>query len=128
MNIENSHEPRRVLLVDDHIESIVSVGKLLEAYGYEVRMAFNGLQAVSTAVRFRPDVAFIDLSLPMLDGYGVARQLRAMPETRDATLIALTGWGADDVMDEVRDAGFDLHIVKPLSFDAMLAALATVRA
>ena len=128
MNIENSHDPRRVLLVDDHIESIVSVGKLLEAYGYEVRMAFNGLQAVSTAVRFRPDVAFIDLSLPMLDGYGVAKQLRAMPETRDATLIALTGWGADDVMTEVRDAGFDLHIVKPLSFDAMLAALATVRA
>ena len=128
MNIENSHEPRRVLLVDDHIESIVSAGKLLEAYGYEVRMAFNGLQAVSTAVRFRPDVAFIDLSLPMLDGYGVAKQLRAMPETRDARLIALTGWGADDVMTEVRDAGFDLHIVKPLSFDAMLAALATVRA
>ena len=117
-----------MLLVDDHIESIVSAGKLLEAYGYEVRMAFNGLQAVSTAVRFRPDVAFIDLSLPMLDGYGVAKQLRAMPETRDATLIALTGWGADDVMTEVRDAGFDLHIVKPLSFDAMLAALATVRA
>lgn len=117
-----------MLLVDDHIESIVSVGKLLEAYGYEVRMAFNGLQAVSTAVRFQPDVAFIDLSLPMLDGYGVAKQLRAMPETRDATLIALTGWGADDVMTEVRDAGFDLHIVKPLSFDALLAALATVRA
>ena len=128
MNIENAHEPRRVLLVDDHIESIVSVGRLLEAYGYEVRMAFNGLQAVSTAVRFRPDVAFVDISLPMLDGYGVARQLRAMPETRDATLIALTGWGADDVMTEVRDAGFDLHIVKPLSFDALLAALATVRA
>jgi len=128
MNIENAHEPRRVLLVDDHLESVASVARLLETYGYEVRVAFNGLQAVSTAVRFRPEVAFIDLSLPLLDGYGVARQLRAMPETREATLIALTGWGADDVMTEVRDAGFDLHIVKPLSFDALLAALATVRA
>lgn len=128
MTIENAHDPRRVLLVDDHIESIVNAGKLLEAYGYEVRMAFNGLQAVSTAVAFRPDVALIDLSLPLLDGYGVAKRLRAMPETRDATLIALTGWGADDVMTEARDAGFDLHIVKPLSFDALLAALATVGA
>jgi len=118
----------RVLLVDDHMESVVSIGRLLRAQGYQVRAALGGVEAVSAAIDFLPDVALIDLSLPVLDGFAVARKLRSMPSTRGAFLIALTGWDSDDVVERARSAGFDRHIVKPVSLDAMLAVLSAARA
>jgi CheY-like chemotaxis protein len=118
----------RVLLVDDHVESVVSVGRLLRAQGYQVRAALSGIEAVSAAVDFLPDVALIDLSLPLLDGFAVARKLRSMPSTRGTYLIALTGWDSEDIIERARSAGFDRHIVKPLSNDAMRAVLAEVQA
>lgn len=118
----------RVLLVDDHVESVVSVGRLLRAQGYQVRAALSGVEAVSAAVDFLPDVALIDLSLPLLDGFAVARKLRSMSSTRGTYLIALTGWDSEDIVERARSAGFDRHIVKPLSNDAMRAVLAEVQA
>jgi CheY-like chemotaxis protein len=118
----------RVLLVDDHVESVVSVGRLLRAQGYQVRAALSGIEAVSSAVDFLPDVALIDLSLPLLDGFAVARKLRSMSSTKGTYLIALTGWDSDDIVERARSAGFDRHIVKPLSNDAMRAVLAEVQA
>jgi CheY-like chemotaxis protein len=118
----------RVLLVDDHVESVVSVGRLLRAQGYQVRAALSGIEAVSAAVDFLPDVALIDLSLPLLDGFAVARKLRSMSSTRGAYLIALTGWDSEDIVERARSAGFDRHIVKPISNDAMRAVLAEVQA
>jgi two-component system, sensor histidine kinase len=117
----------RILLVDDHVESVVSVGRLLRAQGFQVQAALSGPEAVSSAAAFRPDVALIDLSLPVLDGFAVAQELRAMPATKGMFLIALTGWDSDDVVARARAAGFDRHIVKPLSLDAMLAVLAVAR-
>ncbi len=118
----------RVLLVDDHMESVISVGRLLRSQGHRVQAALSGAEAVSSAAAFRPDVALIDLSLPVLDGFAVAQELRAMPATRSAFLIALTGWDSDEVAARARAAGFDRHIVKPLSLDAMLAVLSAARA
>jgi len=80
----------RVLLVDDHVESVLSVGRLLRSQGYQVRAALSGIEAVSAAVDFLPDVALIDLSLPLLDGFAVARKLRSMSSTRATFLVALT--------------------------------------
>jgi CheY-like chemotaxis protein len=118
----------RVLLVDDHVESVVSVGRLLRSQGYQVRAALSGIEAVSAAVDFLPDVALIDLSLPLLDGFAVARKLRSMSSTRATFLIALTGWDSEDIVERARSAGFDRHIVKPLSFDAMRAVLSEAHA
>jgi len=118
----------RVLLVDDHVESVVSVGRLLRAQGYQVRAALSGIEAVSSAVDFLPDVALIDLSLPLLDGFAVARKLRSMSSTRGTYLIALTGWDSEDIVERARSAGFDRHIVKPISNDTMRAVLAEVQA
>jgi CheY-like chemotaxis protein len=118
----------RVLLVDDHVESVVSVGRLLRAQGYQVRAALSGIEAVAAAVDFLPDVALIDLSLPLLDGFAVARKLRSMSSTRGTYLIALTGWDSEDIVERARSAGFDRHIVKPLSNDAMRVVLAEVQA
>jgi CheY-like chemotaxis protein len=118
----------RILLADDHVESVISVGRLLRSQGHHVQAALSGAEAVSSAAAFHPDVALIDLSLPVLDGYAVAQELRAMPATKSAFLIALTGWDSDDVVARARAAGFDRHIVKPLSLDAMLAVLSAARA
>jgi CheY-like chemotaxis protein len=117
-----------VLLVDDHVESVVSVGRLLRSQGYQVRAALSGIEAVSAAVDFLPDVALIDLSLPLLDGFAVARKLRSMSSTRATFLIALTGWDSEDIVARARSAGFDRHVVKPVSFDAMRAVLSEAHA
>jgi CheY-like chemotaxis protein len=118
---------RRVLLVDDHLDSASSIGRLLNSLGYEVCVALDGHDALYCAARFQPDVALVDLSLPGIDGYGVAEGMRAMRETRSTLLIAMTGWSADAVEDQARAAGFDLHLVKPVSLDALTQALATTR-
>lgn len=117
----------RILLVDDHMESVISVGRLLRSQGHQVQAALSGAEAVSSAAAFHPDVALIDLSLPILDGFAVAQELRAMPATQRTFLIALTGWDSDEVAARARAAGFDRHIVKPLSLDAMLAVLSAAR-
>jgi CheY-like chemotaxis protein len=107
---------------------VVSVGRLLRTQGYQVRAALSGIEAVSSAVDFLPDVALIDLSLPLLDGFAVARKLRSMSSTRGTYLIALTGWDSEDIVERARSAGFDRHIVKPISNEAMRAVLAEVQA
>jgi two-component system CheB/CheR fusion protein len=117
------NDPTRVMLVDDHLDSLVSIGRLLRLLGYDVRAEQDGLKALRCAAEFRPDVALIDLSLPGLDGYGVARRMRALDVTRDTRLIAMTGWATQESQLRTRDAGFDLHLVKPLSVHELTNAL-----
>ena len=113
----------RVMVVDDHVDSLLSVGRLLRVLGYDVRGARDGVEALSCAARFRPDVSLIDLSLPGLDGCDVARRMRALEATRDTRLIAMTGWATEESESRTREAGFDLHLVKPLSVTAITDAL-----
>jgi CheY-like chemotaxis protein len=116
----------RVLIAEDHVESATGIGRLLRLYGYDVTIATDGRDAVRAATRFVPQAALIDLTLPVLDGFDVARQLRALTATRSCRLIAMTGWTADEYADRVRDAGFDEHLVKPISVHALLHALSTI--
>jgi two-component system, sensor histidine kinase len=118
-----SREAMRVMLVDDHEDSLISVGRLLRLLGYDVRAERDGLKALSCAAEFRPDVALIDLSLPDIDGCDIARRMRAENATRDTWLIAMTGWGTDESASRTREAGFDLHLVKPLSIHALTTAI-----
>jgi CheY-like chemotaxis protein len=124
MNVPMSNATAtRVMLVDDHLDSLVSVGRLLSVLGYDVRAEQDGQTALSCAAEFRPDVALIDLSLPDMDGCAVARRMRALDATRDTRLIAMTGWATQESQTRTRDAGFDLHLVKPLSVDELTDAL-----
>jgi CheY-like chemotaxis protein len=116
---------QRVLLVEDHLASATSLSRLLRLFGYRVRVERDGLAAVSAAVRFAPFAALIDLTLPSLDGFGVAERLRSAPVTRDALLIAMTGWATEEHQTRAREAGFDKHLVKPISVDILMDALAT---
>jgi CheY-like chemotaxis protein len=120
-NQEGHHH--RLLLVEDHPGSAESIGRLLTQFGYEVRIERDGLAAVETARDFAPEAALIDLSLPSLDGFGVAVRLRSMESTRDAALIAMTGWNDDEHEERARAAGFDTHLVKPITVDALIDAL-----
>ncbi|TDV07113.1 ATP-binding response regulator [Paraburkholderia caballeronis] len=117
---DGTHAVRRVLIADDNADAAASLLTLLELAGHEVRMAHDGAAALALAESFRPDVAILDIGLPQMDGYEVARALRTLPATAHTLLIALTGFGLDSDRQAASDAGFDRHFVKPAKFDEML--------
>ncbi|MBN3758539.1 response regulator [Paraburkholderia sp. Tr-20389] len=108
---------RRVMVVDDSVDGAESMSILLEMLGHEVRVMYDGAAAIAAASEFKPEVVLLDIGLPGVDGYQVARALRAEPATAGALLIALTGYGQDSDRQRTRDAGFDHHLVKPASLD-----------
>ncbi|MGB3298877.1 MAG: PAS domain S-box protein, partial [Phormidesmis sp.] len=115
----NSSEPqpmntRRILIVDDNEDSAMTLSMLFEMTGDETQTAHDGLKAVKTAETFRPDVALLDIGLPGLSGYEVARQIRTQPWGQAMVLVALTGWGQAEDRQRSQAAGFDAHMVKPI--------------
>ncbi|HEX8201462.1 MAG TPA: ATP-binding protein, partial [Isosphaeraceae bacterium] len=114
----------RILLVDDNVQSAQGLASLLELAGYAVRSAFDGEDALVAARLHRPDVVLLDIGLPGMDGYQVAAQLRQDHDTRDALLIAITGYGHPEAVQRAHAAGFDHHLVKPLDLDALLGLIA----
>jgi CheY-like chemotaxis protein len=106
---------QRVLVVDDNVDSAESLAKLLGMMGYEVRTAYNGLSVGDIVADFRPRVVLLDIGLPGLDGYEVARGLRAQQRAEPLLLVALTGYGQESDRQRSREAGFDFHLVKPLN-------------
>jgi CheY-like chemotaxis protein len=104
---------RRVLIVDDNADAAESIAKLLRLEGHRVETALEGAAALRIAEVLQPDVAFIDLNMPGLDGYEVARRMRTLPGGRSTRLVALTGMGKASDMERSRAAGFDLHLTKP---------------
>ena len=114
---------RRVLVVEDNDDARRLMQRLLQMWGYEVVAAGDGHAAVDAAVAQRPGVALIDLGLPPgMDGYEVARRLRAT-FGRDIRLIALTGYGEPEDRDRTADAGFELHLLKPIHPDRLAQTL-----
>jgi signal transduction histidine kinase len=105
---------RRILLADDNVDFANSLAALLATHGHEVRVARDGAEALRTAADFNPEFAFLDIGMPKVHGYEVARRLRGDPETSDCVLVALTGWGQEDDRKRAREAGFDRHLVKPV--------------
>ena len=116
---------RRVLVVDDQPDSTDSLALLLRLHGHEVYTAADGPGAVDEFLRSKPEVVFLDLGLPGMSGYDVARRLRATPEGRDVRLVAVTGYGTEADRERTRAAGFDLHLAKPVDPHAVEALLAS---
>jgi CheY-like chemotaxis protein/signal transduction histidine kinase len=106
--------PQRILVADDNADSAESTGMLLRLMGNDVRIAADGLEAVELADSFQPDIVLLDIGMPRLDGYEAARRIRSMSWSRDALLVAVTGWGRRDDGAEAAAAGFDRHFTKPL--------------
>jgi two-component system, sensor histidine kinase len=116
--------PRRVLLVEDNDDAREALCALLELDGHHVEAAAEGQQALEIAKTKNLEVALIDIGLPGLDGYEVARRMRALG--RPATLIALTGYGQPEDRQRAHDAGFDTHLVKPVDPAALTKVLASL--
>lgn len=117
---------RRILVVDDNEDGAEMLAVLLQLSGHETATAHSGEAALSSAGAFRPEVAFLDIGLPGMDGYELARRLRSDPEHRHAVLVALTGWGGADDKHRSAEAGFDYPPTKPVdaaAVDALLAGL-----
>ena len=118
----------RVLIVDDNIDAADSLALVLGFRGQHiVRTAYNGKQALELAKDFQPEFILLDIGMPEMNGFEVARCLRDQAETRHATLIALTGWGQEKDRQMTSAAGFDFHLVKPVNFNELLQLLAAKR-
>nr|WP_152882860.1 response regulator [Duganella sp. FT27W] len=114
---------RRVLLVDDNIDSSEVMGELLGVMGHEVFLANDADRALALARAHRPDTIILDIGMPKVDGYALARMLRDDPLFALTRLIAHTGYGSDQDRQKTRDAGFDFHLVKPANFDELERSL-----
>lgn len=110
---------QRVLLVDDNADSTEPLSLLLQSKGHETRVAMEGEQAISLADDFQPHCVVLDLGLPGMDGYEVARRLRERPYGAQLTLVALTGWAGSEVRTKAAAAGFDYHLVKPVNWEEL---------
>jgi signal transduction histidine kinase/CheY-like chemotaxis protein len=112
-----STETYRILLADDNVDFVNSIGALLTAMGHSVVITHNGPDALAAAARFCPDYAFLDIGLPHMSGYDLARGIRKLPSGLMTVLIAVTGWGQEKDRQLAFEAGFDHHMVKPVRFE-----------
>jgi CheY-like chemotaxis protein len=117
----------RVLVVDDNVDTAESLGMLLQLEGHAVRTAHSGSGAVAAAGEYRPDVVLLDIGLPGLDGFEVAKRIRKDPVHQGVVLVALTGYGQEADRQRSHEAGFDHHLVKPVDFEAVQEIFATVK-
>ena len=120
------HASHRILLVDDNVDFAASLAMLLQGMGHNVRVAHEATAALAAAAQFRPEFAFIDIGLPVVNGYELARQLRAEPACAATILIAISGWSQEQDRRQAEEAGFALHLVKPVEFARIRSVLETL--
>jgi CheY-like chemotaxis protein len=113
----------KVLVVDDNQDSAAMLADVLEAMGHTTRVAHDGPHALRIAAEFDPELALLDIGLPVMDGYELAQHLRDRPGGRPLRLIAVTGYGQEADKQRTREASFDAHMVKPVSIDHLQGAI-----
>jgi PAS domain S-box-containing protein len=121
---ELSTQTVRVLVVDDNVDVADMIVMLLQLFGHEAKAAYSGQSALETATEYKPDVVLLDIGLPDINGYEVARQMRRQPQTKDVRLIAMTGYGQDSDRQRSQEAGCEHHLVKPVDPEKLQDLLA----
>lgn len=116
----------RVLVVDDNVDTVTTLAMLVRESGYDVRTAYDGSTVLEAVLDYRPNVVLLDIGLPGMNGYEVAKQIRQQPALKNSVLVAMTGYGQESDRKSSHDAGFDYHLVKPADFPKVLRILATV--
>ncbi len=119
-----SLESRRILIADDNHDAAEALATLLELRGHDVRMVHDGMEALAVGKTFKPDIILLDLGMPKMDGFETARQMRRRSWGKRATVVALTGWGQQQDRERTAEAGFDVHLVKPVTDLDLFQALA----
>ncbi len=112
-----------VLVVDDNVDTADGLSKLLALLGHDVKTAYDGLQALEMAKMLWPEVILLDLGLPGVDGYEVARQLRQHECCRSTLMVAISGYGQEEDRRKSKESGFDHHLTKPVDYNALVAVL-----
>jgi CheY-like chemotaxis protein len=115
-----THALRRVLVVDDNEDAAQTLGALLRAQGHDVCVFFNARDALEACIEKLPDVCFLDLNMPFMDGFALAQKLRMLPGGAALRLVAVTGMGRQEDHARSREAGFDVHLTKPADPDVVL--------
>ena len=123
--MENS--PLQVLVVDDNVDAAEAIAMLLESFGHHTTTVHDGLEVVGAARHFRPDVILLDVGLPGINGYQAAALLREGALVEHTLMVAVTGWGSDAHRRASHEAGFDVHLTKPVEAKALLEVLAQAR-
>jgi CheY-like chemotaxis protein len=123
MNSPDTDAQKRILLIDDNVDAASMMQALLIALGFTVEAANSGRKGLDIAQAFHPQVVFLDLGMPVMDGYEVAAALRRLPGLADVFLLALTGWNDQATRTAVIAAGFDRHLVKPPNFEQIISIL-----
>jgi len=118
----------RIVVADDNVDAAIMLGSVLEAIGHRAETVHDGLSALRRIVAAKPDLAIVDIGMPGLNGYEVAKQIRAQPEMAGTLLVALTGWGGELDRSRSDDAGFDAHLTKPAGLDELSGILERARA
>jgi len=113
----------RVLVVDDNVDAAMALDLWLRSLGHETQVAHDGINALRLAAQFNPDVVLLDIFMPHLDGYAVARRLRALRMDHPLRIVAVTGWAEGTDRTQLRESGFDLQLVKPLDMNDLARAL-----
>jgi CheY-like chemotaxis protein len=116
---------RRILVTDDNRDAANSLAMLLKLGGHQVATAYDGIEAVQKAQEYKPEVILLDIGLPGMNGYEVCRSIREKPWGKDIRIVAVTGWGQEQDRRNTRDAGFDHHLVKPVTVSALSEVLVT---
>jgi PAS domain S-box-containing protein len=121
---EPSSQTSRVLVVDDNIDGAETVAMTLRLSGYDVQVAYSGLAALTAVEKYQPNIVILDIGLPEMDGYEIARRLRQRPQLANIWLIAMTGYGQESDRQRSKEAGFDYHLVKPVDLQKLEELLA----
>jgi len=104
----------KILVVDDYESAAFVTGHMFEMLGHEVRLAYSGNEALKKAKAFKPTFILLDIGMPEMDGFETCRLLRSEPDLKEIQIVAATGYGDDDTIEECRRAGFDQHLLKPI--------------
>jgi CheY-like chemotaxis protein len=129
--VESNSPPsasRRILVVDDNKDSAVTLAMILKIMGHDARSAHDGFEAIEIAESFRPEVMFLDIGMPKMNGYETCRRIRQQPWGSSIVIIALTGWGQAEDYRRSKDAGFNHHLVKPVKPPVLRQVLAELPA
>ena len=118
-----SSQGERVLIVEDNADVALGFAAVVRLLGHKVEVALDGPRALQIAAKFKPTIALVDIGLPVMDGYEVARRLRAATESRPLKLVAVTGYGEEANREKSLEAGFDLHTVKPVELESIRSLL-----
>lgn len=116
------------MIVDDNVASAQTLGWMVEVFGHEYKLAHSAAAAMETVREFTPDLVLLDIGMPDVDGYTICRRMKELPALKNTVFAAQTGWSQSEHRQKSKEAGFDHHLVKPVSMETLQGVIAEIKA